>query len=1738
VACHRFRLEGRTCRIFAAKLHLVDCGRVREALELDAEIAAVSRGGRNMEEEEKEDEMEGVATVAEEKKLKKKEANKKKELTIGAARNIDQLLLAKRRTTFTAVTHHTSNHNESQASPIRLTSHERAVRRELIKSFLAANSACIKCKNCGAHSPRIRQDAYNKIFQTPLAQKSRAANHGIGVRIRPAGSLKSGRGNVDEGEVMEEINDSGWVSDDSDYEGEDDDEGNGISTMSDDEGDTNARSTVLSGSGRKGDQQQKEADRIVRPDKFMHALEIEAQVRLTWRFDPFLCSKIFGCAHSNNDDNTNNNTADNNNQSTNIHTDPWGIFFMRAIPVTPSRFRPPMVLGIMTVEHAQNVYLNKVLDLNDRLRVMLASVQRMDADDGNDDPEECEGGVVKASVSRDDMQARAISVWIELQTTVNCYIDSSKDPSATASTMGPNGIRQLLEKKEGIFRKHMMGKRVNYSCRSVISPDPYIGTNEIGLPLYFAEVLTYPTPVTDLNVSEMRKLVIRGPKNHPGACWVELPNGRRLDLDRMEEHKREALAARLLSSNGIATVGRQLRNGDMVVMNRQPTLHKPSMMAHRVRVLHDPKQKTIRMHYANCNTYNADYDGDEMNCHFPQSDIARAEAEVIAQTDLQYIVPTDGTPLRGLIQDHVDAGVKLTSKNTFIEKWEYQQLIFACLSSLEGLELIQSDVDIEMLPPTIRKPRELWTGKQVISTLLQHLRKGKDGEAMSTEILPGISVEHKTKTPDVAFGSSMMEHLVIVRDGELLRGVLDKAAFGANEFSLVHAVYEAYGPRKAGLLLNALGRLFTAYLQYYSGHSCRMEDLILTAEADKDRRDLVQRTYNIGSRAAKAWADSDGGKVEIQEQLEANADIPLKPFEAAATAAKIAYLLSGEEGANNSASLDAHMQSQLNKLASQIIKTCLPDGLAVPFPYNTFSLMTTTGAKGSKVNQSQVSCALGQQALEGRRVPRMSSGKTMPSFSAYDPNPRADGFIADRFLTGVRPQEYYFHCMAGREGLVDTAVKTSRSGYLQRCLVKHLEELKVCYDHTVRDGDGGVVQFLYGEDGIDPISAAHLDCSSSTLKFIARNHKALSQRHRALPRNSIDIAVADRNRYESLKDTSANHFHKGSFVEAKKLRFGNKWKIGAICRGWHSALITKTHSDGKHFDLRYINDGNSVSRVPVEIEYSHAISDSSTVCAIIRPAVPDPILSDNSMKRGSHLIGTSGSCISEKVAGAVVDGLSEDKELQIAMKSAGLDAAGFKRVIGAKYSAALVAPGEAVGCIAAQSIGEPSTQMTLNTFHLAGAGANVTLGIPRLREIIMTASKHLKTPSMSVPLLESVSDKKATRLTRFFTRLTLMELIASHEGISVRESLQQATSGSWERAYYVTLKLHSSERIMEAFGLQLEDIATVVSDSFYKLLNKTMKRELALSDDISVVHKTDSDSDGISSSGKISKPDKARGHDDEDEDAAGAEDGVAASRFSHKKEIASYGDMDEEDKEILADEDRATTKETSEHRHVTDDESENDDNDEESHQTDSINGIVRIDHKSSKFILQPLSVDPSTRPLLMVGLVERAAAKTLVSFRPKIERAFINDEIGRGRCLQTAGCNFEELWNLDEVNHDGLKSNDIWAVRCSYGVEAARMCIVDEIRGVFAVYGINVDPRHLTLIADYMTFDGGYKAMNRGGMADASSSFLQMSFETTANFMVEAALNTRDDLMASPSANIVLGRPIKHGTGAFDCIVK
>eukprot|EP00980_Cylindrotheca_fusiformis_P031405 scaffold26312_cov137-Cylindrotheca_fusiformis.AAC.5 len=265
-------------------------------------------------------------------------------------------------------------------------------------------------------------------------------------------------------------------------------------------------------------------------DKYMHAAEVKAQVQRTWATCPEICNSLFavqGC----------------------------DIFFMQAVPVPPNRFRPPMHLGGMVVEHGQNQYLNKILQSNELVRSNFASHN----------------------------EALAYKFWIDLQTNLNCFMDSAKDPSLNQNAAP--GIRQLLERKEGMFRKHMMGKRVNYCCRSVISPDPYIGTNEIGIPRYFVETLTYPTPVTDINIEEMRDMVERGPYNYPGARWVEFPD-RRVDLSKMDRHQREAIAARLLmfakKGGKPAIVGRQMRDGDMVLMNRQVRSIGVKLLVHRI----------------------------------------------------------------------------------------------------------------------------------------------------------------------------------------------------------------------------------------------------------------------------------------------------------------------------------------------------------------------------------------------------------------------------------------------------------------------------------------------------------------------------------------------------------------------------------------------------------------------------------------------------------------------------------------------------------------------------------------------------------------------------------------------------------------------------------------------------------------------------------------------------------------------------------------------------------------------------------------------------------------------------------------------------------------------------------------------------------------------------------------------------------------------------------------------------
>jgi hypothetical protein len=322
----------------------------------------------------------------------------------------------------------------------------------------------------------------------------------------------------------------------------------------------------------------------------------------------------------------------------------------------------------------------------------------------------------------------------------------------------------------------------------------------------------------------------------------------------------------------------------------------------------------------------------------------------------------------------------------------------------------------------------------------------------------GLTLTSKAKVSNEHWGPHSSEQSVIFVDGELLCGVLDKSQFGATSYGLVHAVYELYGADTAGRLLSILSRLFTKFLQHRA-FTCRMDDLALTPEGEKTRRSELEKAKSYGTEAAidnfPSLSDPNISKADIPDLL----------------AARLEEVLRDD---TKMAGLDYTVKMKVNGLTKTIEDKCMPHGLLRRFPDNHMQTMVMTGAKGSNVNARQISCGLGQQELEGRRVPVMVSGKTLPSFKAFETAAVAGGYVASRFLTGLRPQEFYFHCMAGREGLIDTAVKTSRSGYLQRCLIKHLEGIRVHYDHTVRGSDSSIYQFHYGGDGLDVTKQKYL----------------------------------------------------------------------------------------------------------------------------------------------------------------------------------------------------------------------------------------------------------------------------------------------------------------------------------------------------------------------------------------------------------------------------------------------------------------------------------------------------------------------------------------------------------------------------------------------------------------------------------------------------------------------------------------
>ncbi len=600
-------------------------------------------------------------------------------------------------------------------------------------------------------------------------------------------------------------------------------------------------------------------------------------------------------------------------------------------------------------------------------------------------------------------------LWELLQYHVTTFFTnevSGIPPARHRSGRNLRTLAQRLKGKEGRFRGNLSGKRVDFSARTVISPDPNIGINEIGVPEYIARNMTIPVHVTEHNIEEARNLLRRGPDIHPGATSLESPDGNRFDLRYAD---REELAKMIEPGYKIE---RHLKDGDIVLFNRQPSLHRMSIMAHEVKVM--PGQ-TFRLNLAVCPPYNADFDGDEMNLHLPQSKDAQAEAETLMKVQEQILSPRFGAPIIGGIQDHITGLYLLTQEGFALEKEEAQQVLAE--AGVDPTELPEHSIEHD--------GEKYWTGKELFSMFLPD----------------DLNLSYKANICDVGGACENCERwsddgceidaYVEIRDGNLERGVIDAASYEAlGDCYVLDRIVKDHGPDKAREFLNETTRLAIAIIKRF-GFTTSLQDEEISEEA----RDEIQEVL-------------DDAKQQVQDL--------------------ISQYESGELEQMPGRSLEETLESRIMEVladtrdkAGRISEQHL--GLD-----NSAVIMARTGARGSMLNLTQMTGVVGQQSVRGERPSRGYEGRSLSHFKPGDLSAEAKGFARSSYKQGLDPTEFFFHAMGGREGLVDTAVRTAQSGYMQRRLINALQDLRVEHDGTVRDDHGRIVQFEYGEDSVDP----------------------------------------------------------------------------------------------------------------------------------------------------------------------------------------------------------------------------------------------------------------------------------------------------------------------------------------------------------------------------------------------------------------------------------------------------------------------------------------------------------------------------------------------------------------------------------------------------------------------------------------------------------------------------------------------
>jgi len=849
--------------------------------------------------------------------------------------------------------------------------------------------------------------------------------------------------------------------------------------------------------------------------------------------------------------------------------------------------------------------------------------------------------------------------WDLLQYHVATYVDNeipNVNESRQRSGRPLKVIVQRLKGKEGRIRGNLMGKRVDYSARTVITPDPNIKIDQLGVPIKIATNLTFPEIVNKYNIVRLTKMVRNGPDVYPGAKSIKKANdGSSKSLLYVDRESIE------LDMGDI--VHRHLMDDDNVLFNRQPSLHKMSMMSHRVKVL---KHNTFRLNVSVTKPYNADFDGDEMNMHVPQSIQTSIELRELARVPSQIISPRTNSPIITPVQDTLLGIYRITNDDVLFTELEIMNML-TTIESFDG----------NLPEPDIKEPYRRWTGLQILSLILPAINMVKKNGLYNDQIEGG------DKDP---------LHTVKIKEGNIIQGRFDKKIVS----NMVHTIFNDFGEVACQHFLDNIQDVITKYI-LITGFSVGISDLI----ADNKTKDQMNK--NIESKKKDVS--------QLTQHLHLN-------------------ILENNEGIPMSEKFENSIMDILNKTISETGKI----GLKSLDKNNRMIDMITSGSKGSVINVSQMISCLGQQKVDGKRIPYGFTDRTLPHFLKYDDSPEGRGFVENSFIGGLSPQEFFFHAMGGREGLIDTAVKTSETGYIQRKLIKAMEDLKVNFDLSVRNANGKIIQYMYGEDGYNytKIESQYLDLLDLDFKKLMENHK-FSDKEKwddFIEPEVIEDMKKVPHYKKILNDYYEEHIHNSKHMLLTKIYKNN---IGSMI----NYPINLSRLINHTLNLFNIEDDD--------------VSDISPLTIITRLGELEKVLKRNSMEEMNMLF----KCL-------IYSYLSP----KVLIKKYRINSVAFDHLINMiqlKYKKAFISSSEMVGAIAAQSIGEPATQMTLNTFHLAGVGKpGVTRGVPRLKELLHI-SKNIKSPSITIYVKkpDAYSISKTQKIANKFELTTLGDLVSS-----------------------------------------------------------------------------------------------------------------------------------------------------------------------------------------------------------------------------------------------------------------------------------------------------------------------------------------------------------------------------------------